>query len=277
MTNIALLPIVTASATTSQDGDCVLSFGFGTGSPPTPIDITGIGFALQWRPVGATGVSTVVVALTASTSGQYLTSGGPSGILSLDIPQAVLAKLAAGTYQAALIATGDGETLDLGLFSFTHSFSGPCLLSSLTTTVRNTATANSIGYVPGPQGPKGDPGSPGTPGARGSPGVPGTPGANGTNATVASVPVRIATGTTAATSASDYLVVLNGPTQVTLEPGVNDATHVLKDFGSIAANGSITVTPSGSDTIDGQTSFLMSRALDANSFTFVSGLGWVVY
>lgn len=149
MTNIALLPAISGAATTSQDGDCILAIGFQNSG--SPIDLTGITFSMTWRLVNAFGaVDQTQILLSASTAGSYLSNGGVTGVVTLNVPASKLALMPAATYQADLVAVVGGETLVVGTITFTHSVSGPCLWTSLTTTVRNAATANSIGYVPGP-------------------------------------------------------------------------------------------------------------------------------
>ena len=145
-----LLPTITATATTSQDGDGLLTIAFQAGSPSAPIDLTGIAFALSWHPVTTSGAANTVV--TALSAGSYLTNGGTSGILTFDIPQVRLRVLPTGTYVASLVASYNGAVVDLGLVTITHSALGSSGIGSLTTTARNAATATSVGYVPGPQG-----------------------------------------------------------------------------------------------------------------------------
>lgn len=149
MTNINLLPVITAAATTSQDGDCGLLIGFLVSG--AALDITGVSFSLGWRSVSPAGVPDPNnIAVLASTAGQYLTSGGTTGVLALNIPKSRMVAIPPGTYLADLVACGNGETVVVGQITFSHATLGPCQITRMTTTVRNAATANSVGYVPGP-------------------------------------------------------------------------------------------------------------------------------
>ncbi len=149
LTNIALLPVITGAANTSADGDCILQIGFQNSG--VPIDLTGIAFSLNWNLVNPDGsVNPNQVLISASTAGNYLTNGTVTGVVSLNVPALKLSRLATGTYQGDLIATAGSETLVVGTIVFTHMATGACLWTALTTTVRNAATANSVGYIPGP-------------------------------------------------------------------------------------------------------------------------------
>jgi hypothetical protein len=149
LTNIALLPAIVGAATTSQDGDCILQIGFQNSG--SPIDLTGIAFSMAWRVVNAIGaVDQTQVFLSASTAGTYLTNSGTTGVVTLSVPASKLSLIPAATYQADLVAVGDAETIVVGAITFTHAPMGACLWTALTTTTRNSATANSVGYIPGP-------------------------------------------------------------------------------------------------------------------------------
>jgi len=223
--NFALLPLIQAQATTSQDGDGLAQIAFQTGSPAAPIDLTGIGFALQWHPAAGGTPNTTIVSLSA---GQYLTNGGPTGVLTLQIPQARLRILPTGTYVASLVASLNGSIADLGTITITHTAIGASSVTALSTTPRNAATATSIGYVPGPQGQSayqaavaggfvgtqnqwlaslvgatGSTGAPGAPGATGAPGPTGSQGPTGATGPANSLAIgAVTTGTTGGAAAA---------------------------------------------------------------------------
>ena len=204
-TNIGLLPVVTASATTAKAGDCPINIGFQNNG--SPINLSGISFSMSWR--GAS--SSPLVFLTASTANGYIANAGASGVLTFDAPLATMARLSTGTYYADLVATADGQTLVVGTFTFTHGQYGPCLVTSVTTTARNAATANSLGYIPGPPGPQGSSGPQGQTGPQGiagptgpigAPGLTGPTGATGSQGPVGATGSQGTTGATGATGAT---------------------------------------------------------------------------
>ena len=147
MTNILLLPIVAVEAATSQDGDIALQIGFQSGSPASPIDLSGIVFGLKWRRTA--GDKSVIFNAAAENA---LVNAGTSGVVQLAASQARAARIPVGSYVADLVATADGHTIVVGTWSIAHAAGGPCQILSLSTTQRNNATAVVIGYVPGPQG-----------------------------------------------------------------------------------------------------------------------------
>ena len=107
MTNVLTLPSVSGSYTIANDAYWRTAWTF----PPTgtAIDLTGIAFHLQMRPVaGSTEID-----LDLSTAGGALTNGGTSGVLSLIAPLAMLQEIPPGAYVADLVATADGATINL--------------------------------------------------------------------------------------------------------------------------------------------------------------------
>ena len=89
---------------------------FTIGVLPTPVDITGIAFALMLR----RSASAATVSLSASTATGTIGNGGLSGIAAMAVPQATMAALAAGSYPYDLVASADGYSLVVRAGTVTH-------------------------------------------------------------------------------------------------------------------------------------------------------------
>ena len=83
---------------------------------PVPLDLTGISFVSNLRPFTNSSESY----LTIQTSDGTYNNGGPTGVLSVDIPYLIdgvpnpkIAGLFPGTYVMDIIAEGDGATINL--------------------------------------------------------------------------------------------------------------------------------------------------------------------
>lgn len=83
---------------------------------PTPIDLTGLTFEMDVK-VG-TGSGSY---LYASTANSLLVSGGPTGVLGLAVPGALMVPLPPGALVADILAHGDGITRRCVTIAITHS------------------------------------------------------------------------------------------------------------------------------------------------------------
>lgn len=110
MTNIGQLPQLTGSFSLANNADwrCYLQFVLAS-NPSESLDLTGIAFSMQVRPA----VGNAEVVLDISTGDGTLVNGGTNGMLSWAVPLSALATLPPGNYVADLIATGDGQTINL--------------------------------------------------------------------------------------------------------------------------------------------------------------------
>lgn len=99
------------SFATNADFRGALAFVEGPEISPTPIDITGIAFALQVR----SSEDNVIVTINGSTTGASpcLFNGGATGVLKWVFPASGLYHLPAGSYVADLIAEADGARINL--------------------------------------------------------------------------------------------------------------------------------------------------------------------
>ena len=105
------------------------------------------------------------------------------------------------------------------------------------------------------------------------------PGVIGAGASLLTVPTRTVSGAAAAlTGPTDYLLILNGPSEVDLEhaPPIG-TTHIIKQTAAASSNPVNVVAASG-DTIDGATSltFPSSPTKAGLSLSYTS-LGWAAY
>lgn len=90
---------------------------FSLGVLPTPLDVSGIAFALMLRP--RTGDA--MVSLSASTGTGTIANGGASGQAGLRVQTATMQNLPAGTYAYDLIASADGYDVVAYQGTVTHA------------------------------------------------------------------------------------------------------------------------------------------------------------
>jgi hypothetical protein len=152
VTNILLLPTVSFAVNSSQEGDLYAPIAFMNASN-APIDLTGITFEIKLRPSLVTGQPdplTVVLDGSSANGGQYVTNSGSSGIVVIYVPQSTMENIEPGTYYLDLIAAGDNYDLVLGEAQVAHAALGSSGVTGFNSTARNTSTADTVGYIPGP-------------------------------------------------------------------------------------------------------------------------------
>jgi trimeric autotransporter adhesin len=142
VTNILSLPSISFDVSSSQKGDLYVPIAF-QNSSNAPIDLTGITFTMLLHPMLATtgGADTLTVLLTGSTAGSFLTNSGTSGTLTIDVPLATISRFSPGTYFIDLLASGDGFNFIIGEATITQVASGPCIVTSFTSTPRSPESA----------------------------------------------------------------------------------------------------------------------------------------
>ncbi len=108
MTQILALPQLAGSMTIDGNADFLVAWRFDAPGGGGPIDLTGIAFHMQVRPLDLGSV-----ALDLSTLNGGLVNGGGAGTLTFWSPAAANVALTPGAYVADLIAEGDGLRLNL--------------------------------------------------------------------------------------------------------------------------------------------------------------------
>ena len=100
------------------------------------------------------------------------------------------------------------------------------------------------------------------------------------------IPIRFIDSATAfsdTVSGDDYIIVVNSTAGGTITipesstfPAAGES-FIIKDAGGNAATNSITVTPSGSDLIDGQSKYVIGKDNEVAIFIYHGGTSWGVY
>jgi hypothetical protein len=118
MTAILTLPLVELLVTTGNNEDWIDSIQYLQNDEITPVDISGIFFAMEMRRVAAD----VDVVITASTDDGRLSAGGVgNSFLLINVPLSLMDDVAPGDYVADIVGKADGYSrvvarLEINLF-----------------------------------------------------------------------------------------------------------------------------------------------------------------